>query len=206
MDKHSSLVERARNSGYKPAREPEPRQPSRTRTVPQQQTTPRRRRRSVVRKFFDEFVDDLTKALPMRAIFYHHLFFAFIAVQLPRLHFSVCDDAIWAIGWGVMAVITLGAFLYSLIFEGILWGLFSCSLYVVIAYVSTPQFFSCWHYLYDDTVHRWLMFGVLVTLFVTKVVLATARYCLKYCGDQAVSDELDPLTGDINKIYDDIAP
>jgi hypothetical protein len=39
----------------------------------------------------EEWVDELTKALPMRAAFYHHVAFSVLTSQLPRLDFDLCE-------------------------------------------------------------------------------------------------------------------
>jgi hypothetical protein len=39
----------------------------------------------------DEWVGELTQALPMRAAFYHHVAFAVLTSQLPRLDFDLCE-------------------------------------------------------------------------------------------------------------------
>ncbi len=50
--------------------------------------------RRAVRDVTEELVIELTKALPMRALFYHHLFFSALIGSLPVLHqyYELCDQ------------------------------------------------------------------------------------------------------------------
>ncbi len=50
--------------------------------------------RRAARDVTEELVIELTKALPMRALFYHHLFFSALIGSLPVLHqyYELCDQ------------------------------------------------------------------------------------------------------------------
>eukprot|EP01087_Luapelamoeba_hula_P018607 TRINITY_DN6015_c1_g1_i1.p1 TRINITY_DN6015_c1_g1~~TRINITY_DN6015_c1_g1_i1.p1 ORF type:complete len:226 (-),score=14.22 TRINITY_DN6015_c1_g1_i1:33-710(-) len=113
----------------------------------------------------------LTRLLPMRTMFFHHVLFTVLTVRFPFAEYDICDHIPLWIGWGIIFVCGTLCWVSAMWLEksgGIRAGV-SLILYCIFGYITTPTYFACYKYLYDKDVHRWLVLGMIILLVLIKI-------------------------------------